>query len=258
MSKDIKLANVDSYLELTENENGELVMDSRAIAEWTGKRHDNVCRDVVSQLGGNGGVLRFEDTYINPQNGQKYPCYKLPYRETMILVSGYSVEIRSIIIDRWIELEKAKKQPMPTGTELIALAVIEAQKQLAQKNVIIAEQTKTITDMTPKAEFFDTVTDSKDAIAMDQAAKVIDFVGVGRNNLFAFLRDRKVLDNSNLPYQKYIDAGWFRVIETKYNTPNGDVRIYQKTLVYQRGLNAIIRSLLQHGYEKRNATAELL
>jgi len=51
--------------------------------------------------------VSFISTYINEQNGQEYPCYKLPYRETMILVSGYSVELRAKVIDRWLELEKA-------------------------------------------------------------------------------------------------------------------------------------------------------
>lgn len=82
-------------------------MDSREIAELTGKDHRNVTRDIVEQLGRlDGGVLRFEHTYRNEQNGQEYRCYRLPYRETMILVSGYSVELRARVIDRWMELEK--------------------------------------------------------------------------------------------------------------------------------------------------------
>lgn len=82
-------------------------MDSREIAELTGKRHDNVLKDIREQLGQlEGGVLRFEDTYRNEQNGQEYRCYKLPYRETMILVSGYSVELRARVIDRWLSLER--------------------------------------------------------------------------------------------------------------------------------------------------------
>lgn len=60
-------------------------MDSREIAETTGKDHRNVCRDIAETLGKlPGGVLKFEHTYRNDQNGQEYRCYKLPYRETMI------------------------------------------------------------------------------------------------------------------------------------------------------------------------------
>ena len=87
----------------------ERTMDSREIAEITGKEHRNVTRDIEEQLGKlEGGVLRFEHTYRNSQNGQEYRCYKLPYRETMILISGYSVELRAAVVDRWMELERAE------------------------------------------------------------------------------------------------------------------------------------------------------
>lgn len=91
--------------------NGVTTMNSLDIAELVGKRHDNVVRDIEKQIGALGGLLRFEDTYINKQNGQSYICYNLPYRETMILVSGYSVELRARVIDRWLELEKKNLIP---------------------------------------------------------------------------------------------------------------------------------------------------
>ena len=85
-----------------------LTMTSREIAELTGKRHDNVMRDtrnMLLELYGDEGVLKFEDTITDQQNGQEYAVYTLPKRETMILVSGYSVAMRAKIIDRWQELE---------------------------------------------------------------------------------------------------------------------------------------------------------
>lgn len=83
-----------------------LTMSSREIAELTGKRHDNVMRDIrvmLAELHGEGGVPKFEDTQTHPQNGQCYPVFNLPKRETLILVSGYSVQMRARIIDRWLK-----------------------------------------------------------------------------------------------------------------------------------------------------------
>ena len=71
---------------------------------------------------------------------------------------------------------------------------------------------------------------------------------IGRNNIFEFLRNRKVLQQDNIPYQKYIDSGYFRVIETKYTIPSGETKISLKTLVLQKGV-AYINKLLR---EKEN------
>ena len=75
-------------------------MDSREIAKLTGKNHAHVCRDIRNMLERlAGGESRFASSYLSAQN-KPVTCYALPYRETMILISGYSVELRSKVIDR--------------------------------------------------------------------------------------------------------------------------------------------------------------
>jgi anti-repressor protein len=61
---------------------------------------------------------------------------------------------------------------------------------------------------------------------------------MGQNRLFAFLRESNILMANNLPYQKYIDEGWFRCIESKYEV-RGETRIYIKTVVFQKGIKRI-------------------
>lgn len=98
------------------------------------------------------------------------------------------------------------------------------------------------TEMKPKAEFFDAVAGSKQAISLGDVAKILAYPKIGRNKLFEILRDRDILQNNNIPYQKYIDAGYFRVIEQKYNAGD-EVRISLKTLVYQKGIDYIKKTL---------------
>jgi prophage antirepressor-like protein len=119
-----------------------------------------------------------------------------------------------------------------TPEQIVANALIVAQNIITQKD-------KLIEDMKPKAEFFDAVADSKTAVAIGDVAKVLGIKGLGRNNLFEKLRNKKVLMQNNQPYQKYIDNGYFRVIEQKYQKPDGETVISFKTLVYQKGIDYI-------------------
>ena len=119
-----------------------------------------------------------------------------------------------------------------TPEQIVANALIVAQNIIQQKDKQLAE-------LKPKADFFDAVADSKSAVAIGDVAKILGIKGLGRNNLFELLREKKVLMQNNQPYQKYVDAGYFRVIEQKYTKPTGETEINIKTLVYQRGVDYI-------------------
>lgn len=123
-----------------------------------------------------------------------------------------------------------------TPEQIVANALIVAQNIISQKE-------KQIEQMKPKAEFFDAVADSRTAISMNEVSKVLGIKGYGRNNLFEFLRKNGILDRWNVPYQRYIDCGWFRVIEQKY-TIQGEPCVTTKTLVYQKGVDAIRKKIL--------------
>ena len=122
-------------------------------------------------------------------------------------------------------------QEQMTPEQIVANALIVAQNIISQKD-------RKIEEMKPKAEFFDAVADSKTAISMNEVANVLNIKGYGRNKLFEYLRDNKVLDRWNVPYQKYVDNGWFRVIEQHYQK-NGEPIVTTKTLVYQKGVDGI-------------------
>lgn len=93
-----------------------VTMSSLEIAELTGKAHRNVMRDIremLTELEDEGGVLKFEHTHTNQQNGQTYPCFKLPKREAQILITGYSVKLRAAVIDRLNLLEELARNQQP-------------------------------------------------------------------------------------------------------------------------------------------------
>ena len=120
--------------------------------------------------------------------------------------------------------------------QMIAQAIGILKRRLDDAN-------KQIDKLKPAAEFAYQICSSKDAIDIGNCAKVLNR-NIGRNNLFEFLRNKKVLQQDNIPYQKYIDSGYFRVIETKYTIPSGETKISLKTLVLQKGV-AYINKLLR-------------
>ncbi|WP_194250863.1 phage antirepressor KilAC domain-containing protein [Fusobacterium pseudoperiodonticum] len=108
-----------------------------------------------------------------------------------------------------------------------------------------------IEEMQPKADFYDDVADSTNTCDMQTVAKTLNFKGVGRNTLFEILRDSKILQYDNIPYQKYVDRGWFRLIETKYHDKKtSEPRINFKTVVFQKGIEKISNLLKELGYQK--------
>ncbi|WP_425304054.1 Rha family transcriptional regulator [Stappia indica] len=120
---------------LTDGLDQPLTMSSREIAELTGKRHDNVVRDIENMLTALGeDLLRFEemfrDSYGRAQRG-----YLLPKDLTLTLVSGYSVPLRHKIVTRWQSLEQAERGPVVPQSlpEALRLAA-----DLAEKNAALA------------------------------------------------------------------------------------------------------------------------
>lgn len=120
-----------------------LTMSSLEVAERTGKRHPDVMRDIRTQIGellGESGLSNFASSY-RAGNGKMEPCFHLPKRECLILVSGYSVELRAAIIDRWQELESAAaiSRPLPDFGNPAAAARAWAEQYEAR---VLAERTK--------------------------------------------------------------------------------------------------------------------
>lgn len=177
----------------------------------------------------NGGTQ--EMTFINESN-----LYKVIFQSRKPEAERFSDWVTSEVLP---SIRKnggyIANQENMTPEQIVANALIVAQK-------IIGDKDKLIEVMKPKAEFFDAVANSKTAVSMNDVAKVLGIKGYGRNNLFEFLRNIKILDGYNKPYQKYVDCGWFRVIEQRY-TKNGEEFITFKTLVYQRGIDAIRKRL---------------
>lgn len=118
-------------------------------------------------------------------------------------------------------------QPRFKIPQTYAEALLEAGR-LALENEKLITQAK---ENEPKVKAFNELMQSKDALDFLTFSKII---GIGRTKLFAKLRELNVLRADNTPYQKYVDSGYFRVIESSY-TQNDATRIYTKTMILPKG-----------------------
>lgn len=169
------------------NELEQKTISSVEVAEMVGKEHSKLLRDIrtyVDQLGqANFGQSDFftESTYQNSQN-KTHPCYLVTKKgcefiaHKMTGVKG--TEFTEKYIDRFHEMEDVIREHIPTGQELIALAVVEAQKMLAQKEeevkqlqTTVQQMDAVITDMTPKVDYVDKILSSNDCMTVTQIAQ---------------------------------------------------------------------------------------
>lgn len=232
---------MNELMKVGETINAKETMSSMQIAEITGKQHQHVLRDIDSLLNQGLDASNFGLTSYLDNCNRNQRMYNLTKKGCLILASGYDALLREKIINRWEELElkeRRAKFPIPqTYSEALYLAANQAKQ--------IEEQQKQLEVMQPKADFFDAVADSKTAVPMNDVAKTLAIKGMGRNKLFEFLRNNKILMNNNRPYQKYVDANYFRVIEQHFQK-DGEECINFKTLVYQKGIDYIRKIVLNN------------
>ena len=225
-------------VQIENNPNYGLVVSSRVIAQGLGKRHDNVLRDLEAIVSENSNLssLCISNSYRVEGQQREYKEYLLTkkgFTLYMFNIQGYN-DFKLAYINRFEEMEntlKAQRLPQTYVEALEALLISEKEKiKLQEENKL----------MLPKAEFYDDVTGSDSLIDMKEVAKVLNFKNIGRNKLFELLRNKSVLMRDNTPYQKYVDCGYFKIIEVKwFNPKKASTQITLKTMVFQKGLDFI-------------------
>lgn len=109
----------------------------------------------------------------------------------------------------------------------------------------IAQLNHKIEQDKPLVDFANHIQVSEDCISMNDMAKLATKNGIkiGRNKLFAFLRNEKVLKPDNIPYQRYMELQpWFQIKESTYDTATS-THITLTTVVTSQGQRGIIKML---------------
>lgn len=193
-----------------------------------------VGKDVADILGYQNGS-RDINRHVHEEDRQNYQngTFDSPRGMTIINESGlyaliFGSKLESAVrFKHWVTSEvlpairKTGSYQAPQGKELLALAVLEAQKT-------IDEQSKAIERMKPKVIFANAVETSHTSILIGDLAKLLRQNGVdtGQKRLFEYLRNHGYLikrkgSDWNMPTQKSMNMGLFEIKESTHIDGNG-------------------------------------
>jgi anti-repressor protein len=227
-------------------------LDSREVAEMVGKEHKNIIRDIrgyleeFSQLNFEPSDFFRESTY--KRRGKEYPCYLITKEGCEFIAHKLTgvkgTEFTAKYIKRFHEMENIIKEHVPQGKELLALAVLEAQKT-------IEEQTAQIEEMKPHAVLGQAITTANTSILVGDLAKILrqNGVNIGAQRLFGWMRENGYLikrkgTDWNLPTQRSMDMGLFEIKESVHIDGNGCNKINRTPKVTGKGQQYFVNKFL--------------
>lgn len=136
---------------------------------------------------------------------------------------------------------------------IMAKALMVAQSVIDRKSQELAAAQQTIAANAPAVAFAGLVAEDDKGVLLGNFAKAIGF---GPRKIFPLLHELRILmqggNRHNLPFQEYLDRGYFKVVEKPYNA-NGETRISFITYVTGKGQQWLTKRLLDLGYLKASA-----
>ena len=250
---------MNELIKITTTESGNQVVSARELHKFLESKQQfaDWIKNRIDKYGfvENQDFEVFQDFMNNPSGGRPLKEYALTIDMAKELAMVEGNEKGRQARRYFIECEKLAKQLINTQQPVIPLknqlqldilnsagdenqvlyALLEYEKQYVKPLELENEAMK------PKAEFYDIVADSTDTFTMNEVAKNVNIKGLGRNKMFAFLRYHKILMLNNDPYQRYVDAGYFRSIQSTWIDKSNGRHIYFKTVVFQKGIEFIAK-----------------
>jgi anti-repressor protein len=230
---------------------------SLKIAEYFGKNHSKILRDIKKLLeSGEIAEANFGLSSYTDNSGKSNPMYQITKDGFTLLTMGFTgakaLKFKVDYINAFNKMEQTLKNQIQAPTPQPALPNFDANffKQIAQtietleldkSKLKLEVETKdnTISNLTPKADFVDNVL-VKGNTGLTAMSIVAKEMGLGSVRLYKILRDEKIWFwalnehgvNENNVKQDYIDNGSF-VVKAFYS--ERDKRTYDKIFATNKG-----------------------
>jgi Rha family phage regulatory protein len=231
------------------NQNGQLLVDSREVAEMIGVRHSDLLEKIVGYekylTNGNFRSLDFfiHGKYIDSK-GEERPCYRITRKGCDMVANKLTGEkgvlFTAAYVIRFEEMEKTIAVQR-RDSYMIEDPIERAQawiKEQQQKKLL---ETKVEQDK-PKVLFADSVTAASTSILVGDLAKLIkqNGVDIGEIRLWKWLRGKGYAikeegHSYNMPTQKSMDLKVMEIKEGTRINSSGESKITKTTLITGKG-----------------------
>ena len=213
-----------NYL-VKQNNDGVVMTSSKRIAEVFEKDHGKVLRSIEENLPyftkANFGLSEYID-----KSGKRNKMYLLDRDFTSFVIMGFTGNKAKEWKVKYIQAFNAMEEKLKEGNYLseeeklkLQLFSKDSLEVVQAHNKLIELATKPLQEKIeqdkPLVTYANEVIESKDSIDMLEFAKLLKDMNIfvkGRNRLFEWLREQKILmeyPHKNIPYQQYMDMKLF-------------------------------------------------
>lgn len=210
----------------------------------------------ISQIKNGKVYVRWENVskYLSQHVGKgdwitEPQFYKLAFKASNEVAEKFqdwvASEVLPAIRKHGAYMTDAKAKAIVTDKSALADLLQQAADQLKEKDILIEE-------LKPKALFADSVAASKSTVLVGELAKILrgNGVDIGANRLFAWMRENGYLisrkgSDWNMPTQRAMDMGLFKIKETTINHSNGVTTVSKTPKVTGKGQQYFIAKFLK-------------
>lgn len=233
------------------NQDYGLVVSSRIVAQGLGKRHSDVLESLDKILeNGDFRSLCISSTYRVEGQQREYKEYLLTkkgFTLYMFNIQGYN-DFKLAYINKFEEMEKELnvRQVLKTFIQALRAYADELEKN-EQLRLEVGQQKQVISELQPKATYYDLILSSVDCSTVTQIAK--DY-GMSAKSLNQFLFDKKVQFKQSgtwLLYQNHADKGYTKSETVSITYRNGEKGSKLNTKWTQKGCLFLYELLKRDG-----------
>lgn len=181
-------------------------------------------------------IIQAEHIYLLSQRGY--------LKLVKIMDSDQAWDIYNQVLDEYFMMKEEKTGAIPQGKELLALALVEANKMLEEKETENAQLQAKIEELKPKADYTDLILKSNSVVVVTQIAKDYGMSASEFNKLLYNLHIQFKVSKQWVLYAEYQDKGYTHSQTVSYNNGNGG---YMMTKWTQKGRLFLYEELKKQG-----------